>query len=370
MILLELLALLFFLGSIGGSIALIVLLIISLIKKNSAKPYLLGMLVCAVMFVVSIVMIVSLSSPSNDRKSVNKSAEQEEKIESESVKDENNVDKNKEMQEIEEARKAAKEKIQKEKEEKEKVEQEAKEQAEKEVAEREAKEKAEREAAEREAKEKIKKENDDKTEIDSKGSEESKTERISDDQKSIELIAGELGEYGKEIIMNEGNEFEEHLVVYYVPAGVYEVKNIGDNMTQATVYENFAKNKETGYDEYTDTGDISLLDKGEIGEIKVPEGWFIEIHEPSHILLTPKGDGDVFLDNNDGEYGFDTYNEIDRQNTAAIYVLNTSTMKIHHPDCKSVPKIKPENYAETNESLKELLDKGYTTCGQEKNWRE
>lgn len=45
------------------------------------------------------------------------------------------------------------------------------------------------------------------------------------------------------------------------------------------------------------------------------------------------------------------------------YVLNTSTQKIHHPNCKSVDKIKPENYATTDKSLEELLDEGYTKCG-------
>ena len=45
------------------------------------------------------------------------------------------------------------------------------------------------------------------------------------------------------------------------------------------------------------------------------------------------------------------------------YVLNTSTQKIHHPNCNSVPKIKPENYATTDKSIDELLNEGYTKCG-------
>lgn len=55
---------------------------------------------------------------------------------------------------------------------------------------------------------------------------------------------------------------------------------------------------------------------------------------------------------------------IDRNNTNEItYVLNTSTHKIHHPNCKSVAKIKAENYATTNKSVDELLGEGYTKCG-------
>lgn len=45
------------------------------------------------------------------------------------------------------------------------------------------------------------------------------------------------------------------------------------------------------------------------------------------------------------------------------YVLNTNTHKIHHPNCKSVAKIKAENYATTNKSLDDLLGEGYTKCG-------
>ena len=66
------------------------------------------------------------------------------------------------------------------------------------------------------------------------------------------------------------------------------------------------------------------------------------------------------------EYNFDKYYISGRENTEYTYVLNTSTMKIHHPDCSSVPTIKPENFAETNKSIQELELEGYSTCGKEK----
>lgn len=54
---------------------------------------------------------------------------------------------------------------------------------------------------------------------------------------------------------------------------------------------------------------------------------------------------------------------IDRNNTNEFtYVLNTNTHKIHYPSCRSVPTIKPENYATTNKSVDELLGEGYTKC--------
>ena len=105
---------------------------------------------------------------------------------------------------------------------------------------------------------------------------------------AIELVAGEKGDYGKEVVMSEGTDLEEHLIVYYLPAGTYTVKNLGDYRTQISVYEGFSKNVETGYDEYTQTGDIVLLNKNESGDIEIPDGWFIEIQEPTHISLTAK----------------------------------------------------------------------------------
>ena len=62
-------------------------------------------------------------------------------------------------------------------------------------------------------------------------------------------------------------------------------------------------------------------------------------------------------------YGFDTYNIPEQQDTEDTYVLNTSTLKIHHPTCKDVPKIKPANYATSSASTAELMAQGYTLCG-------
>lgn len=104
---------------------------------------------------------------------------------------------------------------------------------------------------------------------------------------TIELVAGEAGEYGRELIMSAGTDLEERLVIYYVPAGTYSVENLGRYRTQVNVYEG-TKQGENGYDEYTSTGDILVLDAGKTGDITVPEGWFIEIHEPDHIALTAK----------------------------------------------------------------------------------
>ena len=66
--------------------------------------------------------------------------------------------------------------------------------------------------------------------------------------------------------------------------------------------------------------------------------------------------------NNTG-YNFDTYNNTEQQQTTASYVLNNSSKKIHYPSCRSVPKIAPQNYATSNQTVNELIAQGYTTCG-------
>ncbi|MDD5806976.1 MAG: hypothetical protein PUD02_06570 [Eggerthellales bacterium] len=103
----------------------------------------------------------------------------------------------------------------------------------------------------------------------------------------IELVAGEKGEYGKKLVMSEGTDMEEALIVYYLPAGDYTVKNVGEYRTQVTVYKGVKKG-DNGYDEYTKTGDIVMLDPDQTDDINIPDGWFIEIQEPTHIELTAK----------------------------------------------------------------------------------
>ncbi len=49
--------------------------------------------------------------------------------------------------------------------------------------------------------------------------------------------------------------------------------------------------------------------------------------------------------------------------TDVLWVLNTSSKKIHSPNCKNVKSISKKNYAESSESLESLLAKGYTACG-------
>ena len=45
------------------------------------------------------------------------------------------------------------------------------------------------------------------------------------------------------------------------------------------------------------------------------------------------------------------------------YVLNTSSMKFHLPDCAGAARIAPQNRRATTASRQALLDQGYTPCG-------
>lgn len=60
---------------------------------------------------------------------------------------------------------------------------------------------------------------------------------------------------------------------------------------------------------------------------------------------------------------FNAWDRPEQQQTSAAYVLNTSTMKIHYPSCREVPKIAPQNYLESNSNIPTLKGQGYTTCG-------
>jgi hypothetical protein len=84
---------------------------------------------------------------------------------------------------------------------------------------------------------------------------------------------------------------------------------------------------------------------------------------PSAKASTAEQPSNNSASNSGGENNLNTYNNVDQQNTSAQYVLNTHTKKIHYPSCSSVKKISPENYSTSNLSVEELINNGYSTCG-------
>lgn len=100
---------------------------------------------------------------------------------------------------------------------------------------------------------------------------------------SIELISGETGEYGKELILNKGTEFEDKTIGYFVDAGEYEVTNIGEKMTQVNVYKNETEVVD-GWEQWAD-GNVELIDVNETKNMTVEDGYFFNIDPPAHIKI-------------------------------------------------------------------------------------
>ena len=92
------------------------------------------------------------------------------------------------------------------------------------------------------------------------------------------------------------------------------------------------------------------------------------VTQPSENASTQSADNSSIQSSSGGNGGnsnnFNLYNNPEQQQTMETWVLNTSSMKIHHPGCRSVASIKPENYAVSSQSLQELMSMGYTTCGR------
>ena len=85
--------------------------------------------------------------------------------------------------------------------------------------------------------------------------------------------------------------------------------------------------------------------------------------QPSEQVEESSGTQNNNSDSSGDASNFNTYDNSSQQQTEATYVLNTHTMKIHHPSCSSVKKIAPQNYATSNSSLDDLISQGYSTCG-------
>ena len=93
-----------------------------------------------------------------------------------------------------------------------------------------------------------------------------------------------------------------------------------------------------------------------------PEPTAIPTQEPTMAPIPENPSADSTAGGS-GNNNFDTYDNPEQPQTKDDYVLNTSSMKIHYPSCRSVAKIAPKNYATSNESLDSLLAQGYDTCG-------
>lgn len=82
--------------------------------------------------------------------------------------------------------------------------------------------------------------------------------------------------------------------------------------------------------------------------------------QPTTPIHTPDSEP---ADNGANANNFNTYDNPEQQQTTASYVLNTNTMKFHHPWCRSVKKISPENYEAFDGERDSVIAQGYDPCG-------
>lgn len=105
----------------------------------------------------------------------------------------------------------------------------------------------------------------------------------------IELTKGEQGEYGREIVLDEGLIDETHEIAYYVPGGTYTVKSLGAYPAQINVFTGLTT-RDDGASQWTGYGDSATLQQGETTTIIVPDGWLITTPSiSSHLILIPDG---------------------------------------------------------------------------------
>lgn len=102
---------------------------------------------------------------------------------------------------------------------------------------------------------------------------------------SLELVAGEPGEYGELFTINKDTEFEEAYYIYRVPSGDYTVTNTGEYMNQFNVYGDTVSVTDEGWEELSDVIYVKLLDVGESDTFTIEEGQIIEIQEPGKFIL-------------------------------------------------------------------------------------
>lgn len=127
----------------------------------------------------------------------------------------------------------------------------------------------------------------DATDAKSTSAENSDTDQTTDTEKplTIEIVAGEFGEYGQPVILNENTDSALERIGYFIPAGTYEIENVGEYMTQATIYKNEKIVTDAGWEEWADAY-AERIDIGETVTMSIEDGYFFNCLEPSHLILT------------------------------------------------------------------------------------
>lgn len=104
----------------------------------------------------------------------------------------------------------------------------------------------------------------------------------------IELVAGELGEYGTFVTLNKGTEFEQTVIAYHIPAGEYTVTNIGEYMNQFNIYSDETHITDEGWEEPAEDIFVKLMDVGATEDFTIEDEQYIKIVEPGKFKIEQK----------------------------------------------------------------------------------
>ena len=98
------------------------------------------------------------------------------------------------------------------------------------------------------------------------------------------LINGaNLGTYGSYVTLNANTDMPNTYVAYFVPAGTYKVESYDKPWSQVNVYSAQTKIVD-GWEEPAVTSSV-LINYKEIGEIEVPEGYYVKVAPSSRVNL-------------------------------------------------------------------------------------
>lgn len=112
------------------------------------------------------------------------------------------------------------------------------------------------------------------------------TEEAADNNLSF-VLGGEVGEYGKEVTLNAGTDFEENEIMFHIPAGSYTVTNNSSAATQLTVYSG-GPEKDGEWETFVDDGTCPkpvVIMGGETGDFEIGEGQFLVLSDGSENIL-------------------------------------------------------------------------------------
>ena len=181
-----------------------------------------------------------------------------------------------------------------------------------------------------------------------------------------------VGDTGNHVVYRVTPIFENsNLVASGVLMEGYSIEDSGEGVDFCVYAYNIQPGIEIDYatGDSREVEELLIPNEGTQAELdsnnrSIPDSTSVE--KDSSAMVSEKSDGSSITGKSGSgkSSNFDTYDNPEQQNTTDSWVLNKSSKKIHHPNCKSVPKIAPKNYATSNESVEALEGKGYSKCKQ------